>query len=284
MAKPKSETGRLRPRAKRSFYRNGQLREEFYCLGQILHGRYRTWHRNGRLATESFYEHGRLHGVCRQWNQRGKLLGSFQMNHGTGIQRDWFENGQLQFETSTVDAKFTGRTRSWLQDGTLVSEQYSIKNRNVSPAEYAAAAAKHPDYPRYRDTKRKLKFPKAEEVEQREFQLQIKALLSQRNKREAKAWQEGGAKLRSLGLFNFAAAKQLVQKLYNAGAAQVLAVHIYNGKADKQFSDALLVRLPLEQKSRRLIRQTLTKLPKKQRAGVLPPQDCGEEFLFASLV
>jgi hypothetical protein len=265
-------------------HRNGVVAVEESFSGQKLHGLRRTWHQNGRLASEVSYEHGRLHGLCRQWNQRGKLLGSFRMNHGTGIQRDWHENGQLQFETSTVDAKFTGRTRSWLQDGTLVSEQYSIENRNISPDEYAAAAAKHPDYPRYRDTKRKLKLPKAEEVEQREFQLQINALLSQRNKREAKAWLEGGAKLRSLGLFNFAAAKQLVQKLYNAGAAQVLAVHIYNGKADKQFSDALLVRLPAEQKSRKLIRQTFAKLPKKQRAGVLPPQDCGEEFIFASLV
>jgi hypothetical protein len=284
MAKPKSKTGRLRPRAERSFYRNGELREEFHRLGQILHGRYRTWHRNGRPATESFYEHGRLHGLCRQWNQRGKLLGSFQMNHGTGIQRDWYENGQIQFETSTVEAKFTGRTRSWLQDGTLVSEQYSIENRNVSPAEYAAAVAKHPDYPRYRDGKRRLKLPDAEEVEQREFRLQINSILSQRNKREAKVWLEGGAKQRSLGLFNFTSARQLIQKLYDAGAKQVLAVNIYNGKAGKQFSDALLVRLPLKQKSRKVIRQTFTRLPKKQRAGVLPPQDCSEEFLFVSLV
>lgn len=269
---------------KRQMHRNGVVAVEENFSGQKLHGLRRTWHQNGRIASEVTYEHGRLHGLCRQWNQRGKLLGSFRMNHGTGIQRDWHENGQLLFETSTVDAKFTGRTRSWLQDGTLVSEQYSIENRNVSPAEYATAAAKHPDYPRYRDGNRKLKFPETEEVEQREFQLQIKTLLSQRNKREAKAWLEGGAKQRSLGLFNITAAKLLIQKLYDAGAKQVLAVNIYNGKPDKQFSDALLVRLPLEQKSRRLIRQTLTKLPKKQRAGVLPPQDCGEEFLFASLV
>lgn len=284
MAKPKSEMGRLKPRAERSFYRNGQLREEFYRPGQILHGPYRTWHRNGRMATESFYEHGRLHGVCRQWNQQGKLLGSFQMNHGTGIQRDWHENGQLEFETSTVDAKFTGRTRSWLSDGTLVSEQYSIENRTVTPAEYAAAAAKHPDYPRYRDSKRRLKLPDAEDVEQREFQLQTKSLLSQRNRREAKAWLEGGASVRSLGLFNFTAARQLIQKLYEAGAKQVLAVNIYNGKAGKQFSDALLVKLPSEQQARRLIRSHLTKLPKKQRAGVLPVKDGGEEFLFVSFV
>src|SRR6185437_4825167 len=192
MAETRSHMGTHRPKVERSFHRNGILREETSLLGRQLHGPRRTWHPNGRLASVAFYEHGRLHGLCRQWNQRGKLLGSFRMEHGTGIQREWFQNGQLQLETSTVAGKFTGRTRVWLQDGTLVAEQYAIENRNVTQAAYAAAAIKHPDYPRYPINKGKIKFPDADEIEWREFQLQVKGLLAQRNKCEAKRWLEAG--------------------------------------------------------------------------------------------
>jgi hypothetical protein len=276
--------GMNRPKVERSFYRNGQLREEVSFLGQQLHGACRTWHSNGRLASEQFYQRGRLHGLCQQWNQRGELLGSFQVKDGTGIQREWFQNGRLQMETSTVAGMFTGRIRIWLPDGTLVAEQYGIKNHNVTQAAYAAAASKHPDYPRYPASKNKIKFPDRDEIERREFQLQVAGLLAQTNKRETLRWLKAGAPRRSLGLFKVTQARQLVQKLYAAGALQIFAVNIYSNKAGKQFTDALLVKLPPEQSARQTIRSLLVKLPAKLRAGVLPPQDHGEKFLFASFV
>jgi hypothetical protein len=276
--------GKPRSKIERSFHRNGTLREEVSFLGRQLHGAYRTWHPNGRLASEEFYEEGRLHGLCRQWNARGKLLGSFRLKHGTGIQREWFENGQLQLETSTVAGQFTGRTRVWLRDGVLVSEQFAIENRNVTPAAYAAVAIKHEDYPRYPASKTKKKFPDESEIERREFQLHIEWLLAQKNKREALAWLKAGAQARSLGLLKLTQARELVQKLYDAGALQIFAADIYDEKKRKQFSDVLLVKLPLEKSARQTIRRLLVKLPVKLRAGVLPIQDHGEEFLFASFV
>ena len=274
--------GTPRSKIERSFYRNGSLREELSFLGQQLHGACRTWHPNGRLASEQFYQRGRIHGRCQQWNQRGELLGSYEVKDGTGSQYEWFENGRLQLETSTVAGKFTGRIRIWLPDGTLVSEQFGIENRNVTPAAYAAAAAKHPDYPRYPTSKGKIKFPDADEIERREFELQVAELLTQTNKREALRWLKAGAPKRSLGLFKVTQARQLVQKLYAAGALQIFAVSIYSDKDGKQFSDALLVKLPPEKSARQTIRDLLVKLPAKLRAGVLPPQDHGEKFLFAS--
>ena len=59
-------------------------------------------------------------------------------------------------------------------------------------------------------------------------------------------------------------------------------VGIYEGKAGKQFSDALVVKMPGEQRSRHLIHQLLTKLPKKLRAGVVPEPDTDEGYLFAT--
>ncbi len=276
--------GKLRLKIEKSFHRNGTLREEISFLGQQLHGACRTWHPNGRLASEQFYQRGRLHGLCQQWNQRGELLGSYEVKDGTGIQREWFQNGRLQLETSTVAGKFTGRIRIWLQDGTLVAKQYGIENRNVTQAAYAATASKHPDYPCYPAEKGKIKFPDADEIERREFQLQVAGLLAQTNKREALRWLKAGAQKRSLGLFKVTQARQLIQKIYDASALQIFAVNIYSNKDGKQFSDALLVKLPPEKFARQTIRGLLVKLPAKLRAGVLPAQDHGEKFLFAGFV
>lgn len=269
-------------RIERRFYRNGQLREETTCLGGQHHGPHRTWHHNGKMASEEFYQHGLLHGLCRQWNDQGKLLGSFRMKLGTGIQSEWFDDGQLRLETSTVDGKFTGRTRTWMRDGTLVFERYVIKNHDVVPQEYRAAAKNHPDYPHYPKETKAVRLPNADEVEKREFRLHVAWLLSRRNHREAREWLKAGARQRSLGLLNFTQARHLVECLYNAGAKHVVTVGIYEGKSGKQFSDALVVRMPSEQRSRRLIHQLLTKLPKKLRAGVVPEPDSGEDYLFAT--
>ena len=275
---------KARPTVQRAFYRNGSLREEISMAGRERHGPHRTWHPNGRPASEAFYEHGQLNGLCQQWNARGEPLGAFQMEHSTGIHREWFANGQLQFEASMIARKFTGRIRVWLRDGTLVSEQFAIENRNVTPAAYAQAAAKNKDWPRYPVAKVARKFPSAAEIEQREFALHIQSLLAQKTKRTALLWLKAGAKRRSLGRFNFRQATQLVQKLFDAGARQIFAVEIYSDKTGKQYSDALLVKLPVEKSAQQNVRRLLTKLPAKLRAGVLPAADCGEEFLFASFV
>jgi len=269
-------------RVERWFYRNGQLRAETVFPGGQRHGSHRTWHHNGKLASEEFYEHGVLHGLCRQWNERSKLLGSFRMNRGTGIQREWFDDGQLRLETSTVNGKFTGRTRTWMRDGTLVFERYVIENHEVSPKEYHVTARKHPEYPSYSNAKASVRLPDPDEVEKREVQLHIAWLLSRRNHRETREWLKAGVRQRSLGLLNFTQARHLVECLYNAGAKQVVAAGIYEGKSGKQFSDALIVKMPGDQRSRRLIHQLLTKLPKKLRAGVVPEPASDEEYLFAT--
>jgi hypothetical protein len=282
MEQPKFHMGMRRPRVERSLYRNGQLREEIHFIGSVLHGFHQNWHHNGKLASSQPYKNGLLHGLCRQWNRHGKLLGSFRMKGGTGIQREWFENGQLQMETSSVAGKFTGRTRVWLQDGTLVSEQYTIENRNVSPSLYAKIAAKNQAYPRYREKAGKVMPLDQDEIEKREFRLQVESLLSQPDQQEAAAWLKAGGRVRAFGLFKFADAQQLVQKLYDAGAEQVRAVNVYGEKSGKQFSAALLVQLPSEKSPRRAIRHLLTRFPQKFRAGVLPVLDRGEAFLYAS--
>lgn len=272
--------GMPRPKVERSFYRNGQLREETSFLRRQLHGPHRVWHRNGKLASEEFYAHGQAHGLCRQWNESGKLLGSFRMKHGTGIRRDWFQNGRLQGETSMINGQFTGRIRSWLRDGSLAFESYAIENHDVSRAQYRAAARQHPEYPRYPADKVRLR--DESELDRREFELHIEWVLSRRNQCEARKWLAAGARLRSLGLLNFTQARLLVKNLYGAAAQKIIVVNIYAGKSGKQFSDALLVKLPPAPLQRKRIRRLLTKFPRKLRAAVLPESDDQSDYFFAT--
>jgi hypothetical protein len=271
-----------RPKTERTFYRNGQLREEISLLGRQLHGPYHTWHPNGKPAFEGFYEHGLSHGLCRQWSDQGQMLGSFRMRHGTGIRREWFPSGRLQSETSMVNGFFTGRIRSWLRDGSLAFESYAIKNRDVSRAKYHAATRQHLEYPRYSAGKVRLR--SEDELDRREFELYVEWLLARRNQCEARKWLAAGARQRSLGLLNFTQARQLVENIYDTGANRVIVAGIYKGKSGKQFSDGLLVKLPAAPGERRCIRQLLGKFPRKLRATILPESDDKSEYLFATFV
>jgi hypothetical protein len=167
-----------------------------------------------------------------------------------------------------------------LRDGTLAAENYFIENRQVSRAKYIAATRRHPEYPRYPAARVRLRGEKG--LYQRELKLHIEWLLSRSNKCEARKWLEVPAQQRSLGLLNFRQAQHLVQNLYEAGAEQVQIANIYLGKSGKEFSDALLIKMPSQPKARQLIRQLLTKLPKKLRAAVLPETHDKSEYAFAT--
>jgi hypothetical protein len=202
------------------------------------------------------------------------------MTQGTGIRREWFSDGQLQSEASKVNDLFTGRMCSWLRDGTLAAQSYLIENRQVSRAKYIAATRRYPEYPRYPAGRVRLRGEK--ELYKRELKLHIEWLLSRSNKSEARKWLEAPAQQRSLGLLNFRQAQRLVENLYAAGAEQVQIANIYHGKSGKEFSDALVIKMPLQPRARRLVRQLLIQFPKKLRAAVLPEMDDKLEYAFAT--
>jgi hypothetical protein len=73
-----------------------------------------------------------------------------------------------------------------------------------------------------------------------------------------------------------------MENLYGAAAQKVIVINIYAGKSGKQFSDALLVKLPSAPNQRKRIRQLLTKFPRKLRAAVLPESGDQSEYFFAT--
>jgi len=270
-----------KPSMRRTFHRNGVIAVEERLRGQKLHGPRRTWHRNGKLASEEFYHDGLLHGICRQWNENGKLLGSFRMEHGTGIQRSWHANGRLNLEFSTVAGVFCGRSRLWLQDGTLLSDKACLQGRVVTPDDYRQANKQNPSLPKLQGRIVKPRQPSPRHI----HQVFVSALLKKRNCCEARAWLNAGDEtVRSLGHFKKPSdASKFVEELYQAGAVKVIAPDIYSGKRGGQFADALLVQLPKTAPGRKSARMVCGKLRRRNLGAVEPDKDIGETHLFLSL-
>jgi len=266
---------------RRTFYRKGIVAlEERYRNGK-LHGKRRMWHRNGQLAEEDSYCHGLRHGLSRQWSASGRLLGSFHMDHGTGVQQTWHENGQLNVEFTTVAGKFCGRNRMWLRDGTLISDEVLLFNRVVTPDEYRQAAAKDAHLPKLRGRigKRPVNDPA---WEQKSFCLYVSWLLAKHNGSEVRAWLKAEDKTkRGLGRFKRKSlAAEFVEELYLSGSVKVIAPDIYRNKGGDQFADCLLVQLPKAAAKRKAIRQVCAQLRKDDLGAVLPAKDQGESHLY----
>jgi len=270
----------------KTFYRNGQLREQVPVRNGRRHGVARIWHKNGKRASEEPYENGLLHGVCRHWNEAGRLVGEYRMIHGTGLQRDWHDNGKLQIEVSTVHGEFCGRNRIWLRDGTLLTEQFYLHGLAVSAEAYRAAAAKDKTLPRFRGKPAKLT-GKSRVKPLHIHRVFVDSLLKKRKQCEARKWlakKTSDPTARSLGRFkreNDAA--KFVEALYQAGAVEVIAPDLYRNKARDQFTDCLLVQLPKNAARRMAVRQVCGQLRTRKLGAVQPDKDIGESHLYLSL-
>jgi hypothetical protein len=227
-----------------------------------------------------------LHGVCRQWDDAGRLLGEYQMKDGTGVQRDWHENGKPRIEVSTVRGVFCGRNRVWLQDGRLLSETYCIDGRQVTAAEYRAAARADTTLPQVGGrTGRPL--PPGSEHELAILRSFVRGLLGKPSQAEARKWFHRDAterKSRSLGRFKTeSAATRVVEALYEAGAAKVSVPDIYADKRGNLYADCLVVKLPKSPKRRRAVRKACARLHRQRLGATHPEMDIGESHLFLSM-
>lgn len=269
---------------KRTYYRKGIIVSEEHFLGGKQHGRRRLWHRNGQLAEEDTYCNGLRHGLCQQWDDGGRLLGSFQMEHGTGVQKRWHDNGQLNVEFTTLAGQFCGRNRMWLRDGTLVSDKGFLFNREVTPAQYRRASAKDARLPKLRGRMGKPALNHRAQ-EQHAYRLLLAWLLGKRNASEMRAWLKPADKTkRGVGHFKRAsAAVKFIEKLYQAGAIQVIAPDIYQNQRGDQFTDCLLVQLPKRAGQRRAIRAVCAQLRDDDLGAVLPQKEQGESHLYISM-
>jgi antitoxin component YwqK of YwqJK toxin-antitoxin module len=67
-----------------SWYPNGQLECQCYCVRNRIEGKYESWFDNGILMEESYYKDGLKNGVLKRWDNNAKL-----------IKTQVYENGEI---------------------------------------------------------------------------------------------------------------------------------------------------------------------------------------------
>jgi antitoxin component YwqK of YwqJK toxin-antitoxin module len=75
------------------------------------HGWEYKWHEDGGLSSALPFCDGREHGTAHQWGRSGTLLGSYTMDHGTGIDFWWVEldgKAQLSEVREVVEGQMDG--------------------------------------------------------------------------------------------------------------------------------------------------------------------------------
>jgi antitoxin component YwqK of YwqJK toxin-antitoxin module len=76
---------------RRLFSEAGALELEIAMRNGVSHGPMSEWDGSGHLEFTTAYVDGKEHGTARQWANDGTLLGTYEMNHGTGLDLWWDE-------------------------------------------------------------------------------------------------------------------------------------------------------------------------------------------------
>jgi hypothetical protein len=128
-----------------------------------------------------------------------------------------------------------------LQDGTLIAEDITLFNREVTPAQYRRVAATDPRLPKLPG---RIGKPPVHNraLERHSYRVFVAWLLKKRSRVEARTWLAAvDKKKRTFGRFKRAStAVKFVEELYQTGAVQVIAPEIYHNKRGDQFADCLL--------------------------------------------
>ena len=129
----------------RVYGKDGLLEHECAYRNGKKHGWEYDWSKDGRLSWAIPFHDGREHGTAFVWGESGALLGSYTMDHGTGIDFWWMElegKGQLTEARVAVDNLMDGyeywfawgepsalRKEKWWSEGCLHGIEREWNNR-----------------------------------------------------------------------------------------------------------------------------------------------------------
>lgn len=164
----------------RYFFESGELSSEVGLRDGRYHGVDYRWDVPGILISAIPYENGHEHGTAHQWGHDGTYLGSYTMEHGTGIdlwrseckggsptlsevryyrdgQRhgfEWWINGDqcsVYEEGHYVNGQPHGILRHWNQHGRLRRgyPQYYVQGKRVTKRQYLRAGQLDPSLPHF---------------------------------------------------------------------------------------------------------------------------------------
>lgn len=166
----------------RGFFESGEPEYEYALKNGMKHGTQYHWLAPGHLLSAEPFVEGRCHGTARQWDERGRLVGTYTMEHGTGIDlwwnqrstgRSWYlsevlyckegmPNGfewwidedqrSVYIEQHWRIGQFHGIAREWNLSGRLHRgfPAYFIDGKRVTKRQYLRASQADPSLPPFR--------------------------------------------------------------------------------------------------------------------------------------
>lgn len=162
---------------RRYYDEEGWLEGELPLRDGLAHGWQYRWHDGAALMHAEPWVQGQIHGTASQWDADGRLLGTYTLDHGTGLdlwwQRDdggavvlaevhplrqgrlhgrqwWFrEDGTIWLEVPFREGKQHGVERSWNRQGRLKRgyPRYWRDGARITRRAYLRAAARDPEVP-----------------------------------------------------------------------------------------------------------------------------------------
>ena len=169
----------------RTFYPCGALEGEYSFRNGVKHGWEYRWDSPNELLSATSYENGLEHGTAYQWDGDGPSIGSYKMEHGTGIDLWWnvwsdgsidlsevyhyvkgarhgfewhfFGQDKLSEEKHWREGMLQGIEREWNFEGGLRRgfPRYWLNNERVTRAKYLRAAAQDAALPPFRPEENK---------------------------------------------------------------------------------------------------------------------------------
>jgi hypothetical protein len=166
----------------RTFEENGQLQYECPLKNDLRHGTV-YFFSDGKVDFAEPYRNGFAHGTAKQWSDDGELIGTYTMNHGTGLdlwraKKNWgtgsiylsearyIQNGKwngfewwlnedqrsVHDERHFCQDQLHGIERCWNFQGRLRRgyPKYWIKGKRITKRQYISACAKDSTLPAFR--------------------------------------------------------------------------------------------------------------------------------------
>jgi hypothetical protein len=102
------------------FWCDGRVGMEYRIEDDVMHGPFRMYHDNGRVSEVSTYVNGLEHGVTRQFDEEGVLLGTYELDHGCGLDLWYMAVGVLAEERRLEKGHRHGFERWWSGDNATI--------------------------------------------------------------------------------------------------------------------------------------------------------------------
>ena len=110
----------------KSWYYDGNNKNDAYYLYGKIHGSFKIWHNNGNISENINYLYDKKHGLCTYYYYgNGNIMYEHNFIYGKlhGLYRFWNGNGSLIKETNFMYDKKHGLYKIWNDNGALIVEE-----------------------------------------------------------------------------------------------------------------------------------------------------------------